>query len=142
MPMSSRNHNDLHLCSSLAVESGTFLTTSVKRTVTLQPSSGFKTEGQTVQLYFAEAPMPHCMHVPQYQPAKTSQKVNKRATSQHYEEHEEAKISNISNMLFMYQLSKACFKRFKQCTLCAVSSALSHFQVPWSLLERCRLQCH
>ena len=46
----STNHNNLHLCNSLAVESGTFLTTSVKRTVTSQPSSGFKTEKrQTVQ---------------------------------------------------------------------------------------------
>ena len=45
---------------------------------------------------------------------------------------------NISNMLFMI-----VHVQLSECTLCAVSSALPHFQdVPWSLLERCRLQCH
>lgn len=96
-----------------------------------------------VQLYFAEAPMPHCIHVPQFQPANALrghlyQKVNKCETLQYHEWHEEANISNISNMLFMI-----VHVQLSECTLCAVSSALPHFQdVPWSLLERCRLQCH
>ena len=142
----STNHNNLHLCNSLAVESGTFLTTSVKRTVTSQPSISRPKKNKQcniVQLYFAEAPMLHCIHVPQFQPANALrghlyQKVNKRETLQYHEWHEEANISNISNMLFMI-----VHVQLSECTLCAVSSALPHFQdVPWSLLERCRLQCH